>query len=282
MERSEKVKSIYEELIHMKENGEACVMVTVVEMTGSTPVTVGKKMLVGESGTAMGTVGGGALEYLAKQRCKELIGKRESKLEKYILNEGKIQEEGTTVLPMACGGRVTLFYEYIGASKVYIFGAGHVGQALTNLLYKMNFYITVIDDRKEIYETIQNAHRKVEVSYVDFIEKEKLSENSFIVVCTPSHNNDFNVLNKVLELDLKPKYIGMLCSQVKLKAFLKKINEKHGKVDLSNMYSPIGLDIGGCSPEEIAVSIAAEILAISYDKKGHKHLRNNELLDNQI
>ncbi|GMQ60003.1 XdhC/CoxI family protein [Vallitalea sediminicola] len=275
------MKSIYEELIKLKEKGESCIMVTVVEMTGSAPVTVGKKMLIGESGIAIGTVGGGALEYSAKQKCEELLSKRKSKLEKYILNEGKILEKGATVLPMACGGEVTLFYEYIGVkAKIYIFGAGHVGQALTSALCKMDFFITVIDDRKEIYDDIQQADRKVQSSYVDFIEKEKLDRNSFIVVCTPSHNNDYNVLNKVLELDINPKYIGMLCSQIKLKAFLKKINGKYEKVNLSNLYSPIGLDIGGCSPEEIAVSIAAEILAISYDKKGHKHLRNSDLLDN--
>jgi xanthine dehydrogenase accessory factor len=262
----------------MKENGEACVLITVVEMSGSTPVTVGKKMLVREDGFSIGTIGGGPIEYLAKKRCKELLGERNSKLEKYVLNEGKVKEEGATVLPMACGGKVTLFYEYIGANKVYIFGGGHVGQALINILYKMNFLVTVIDDRKEICDTIENAHIKIKDSYVDFIEKEKIDKDSFVVVCTPSHNNDFNILNKIIELDFKPKYIGMLCSQVKLESFYKRILVKHKKVDFSNLYSPVGLDIGGCSPEEIAVSIAAEILAISYNKKDHKHLRNSELL----
>ncbi|GKX30039.1 xanthine dehydrogenase accessory factor [Vallitalea longa] len=275
------MENIYEELISMKKRGQSCIMVTVIEMTGNTPVTVGKKMLVDGKDNSIGTVGGGALEYYAKQKCRELLISQQSKLEKYILNEGEVVTEGETVLPMACGGRVTLFYEYIGVkAKVYIFGAGHVGQALTKVLSKMNFYITVIDDRKDIYDTVECANRKVQSTYVNFIENEELDLNSYIIVCTPSHKNDFNVINKVLELKLKPKYIGMLCSQVKLKTFLDKIHDKFGKVDLSNLYSPIGLDTGGCSPEEIAISIASEILAISYGKKGHKHLRNNGLIDN--
>ena len=265
----------------MTKKGQNCIMVTVIEMTGSTPVTVGKKMLMNNEGTCIGTIGGGALEYHAKLKCKELFISQQSKLEKYILNEGEIVKDEETILPMACGGKITLFYEYIGAkAKIYIFGAGHVGQALTNALSKMNFHITVIDDRKDIYDAIECANRKVQSTYVDFIEKEGIDNDSYIIVCTPSHENDFNVINKVLELDMKPKYIGMLCSNVKLKAFLKNIREKYGKVDLSNLYSPIGLDTGGCSPEEIAISISAEILAINYGKKGHKHLRNDNLIDN--
>lgn len=276
------MENLYEQLISMKKRGKSCMMVTVVEMTGNTPVTVGKKMLVNDEGISIGTVGGGALEYHAKQKCSEFLISRQSKLEKYILNEGEVVKDGeTTVLPMACGGKVTLFYEYIGVkANIYIFGAGHVGQALVNVLSKMNFYITVIDDRKDIYDAIENANRKVQSTYVDFIDNEGIDSGSYIVVCTPSHKNDFNVINKVIELELKPKYIGMLCSQVKLKTFLDKIHDKYGKVDLSNLYSPIGLDTGGGSPEEIAISIASEILAISYGKKGHKHLRNNELIDN--
>jgi xanthine dehydrogenase accessory factor len=264
----------------MKAAGEACMMVTVVENTGSTPVIVGKKMLVGAKGSAFGTVGGGAIEYFAREKCKTLMKEQKSTLEKYILDEGKVVEDVKT-LPMACGGMVSLFYEYIGAmGNIYIFGAGHVGQALTHVLKTMNFYVTLIDARQEVYETLKEGDRKVLSNYSDFLEKEGLEENSYVVICTPSHKYDYNVMNKIIELKLKPKYMGMLCSEVKLKEFLEKTYEKFGReIELSNFYAPIGLDIGGASPEEIAISIASEILAIIYHKEGHKHMSRTEKLN---
>ncbi|WP_278286134.1 XdhC family protein [Vallitalea okinawensis] len=259
----------------MKNSGGPCMVVTVVEKTGDGPVEVGKKMLVGENGEAFGTVGGGALEYFAREKCKELLKKRQSIFEKYLLNEGKIVEQATT-LPMACGGMVSLFYEYIGVkAHIYIFGAGHVGQALTRVLKTMDFHVTVIDSRKKVYEAFVGADRKVHASYAEFIDQEGLREGSYVVVCTPSHKHDYNVINKVLELQLEPRYIGMLCSPVKLKDFLEKTYDNFGKdVDLSNFYSPIGLDTGGGTPEEIAISITAEILAVYHNKTGHKHMKD--------
>ncbi|QUI23494.1 XdhC family protein [Vallitalea pronyensis] len=271
---------LYEELIKMKDSGEPAMMVTVVEMTGNTPVAVGKKMLVGESGTAFGTVGGGALELFAKNKCTDLIKDRVSMTEKYVLSEGKIVE-GAESLPMACGGTVKLFYEYIGVrGHIYIFGAGHVGQALIKVLKTMNFYVTVIDAREDMLAHVLEADRKVHMSYADFIDKEGLREQSYVVVCTPSHKHDYNVVNKVLELNLTPKYMGMLCSEVKLRSFMKKTFERFGDdIDLSYFYSPIGLDTGGDSPAEIAISISSEILAISYHKKGHCHMRKDAIID---
>ncbi|WP_058484962.1 XdhC family protein [Defluviitalea phaphyphila] len=267
------MNEIYEELIKMQKSGEQCMMVTVVESMGSTPSVVGKKMLVGESGSSFGTVGGGAIEYYAREKCKSLINEKKSVLEKYLLNEGKIVED-TKTLPMACGGKVSLFYEYIGPKAyVYIFGAGHVGQALTNVLKTMDFYVTLIDDRKEVYDSLKIYDRKVLSNYSEFLEKERIKDNSYVVICTPSHKYDYNVMNKIIELKLKPKYIGMLCSEKKLKEFVEKTYENFGrKIELTNFYAPIGLDIGGGSPEEIAISIASEILSVVYNKKGHKHM----------
>jgi len=265
--------NIYDELVKVQKSGEPCMMVTVVEDSGNTPVVVGKKMLVLEDGSSFGTVGGGAIEYNAIEKCKDLIKNQKSVFEKYLLSEGKIIKDAKT-LPMACGGRASLFYEYIGPKGyVYIFGAGHVGQALSNVLKTMDFHVTIIDSRKEVYDRVKLCDRKVLSSYSDFLDNEGIKENSYVVICTPSHKYDYNVMNKILELKLKPKYVGMLCSKVKLKEFLEKTYETFGrKVDLTNFYAPIGLDTGGGSPEEIAISISSEILSILYEKKGHKHM----------
>jgi xanthine dehydrogenase accessory factor len=268
------MENIYQTISANKQKGIDMVLVTAVDKIGEGPVEVGKKMVVTEHGS-VGTVGGGALEHYAIEKSKSLLKTRSHFLERYLLNAGQMTPE-TKTLPMVCGGRVTLFYEFIGAKNiVYIFGGGHVGQALAHVLKPLNYYIIVIDERKEIIERFQNANELHHTMFVDYIEKEHIKENSIVVVCTPSHQYDYHVINKIIELKLKPKYMGMLCSVVKLKDYLQKTKEMFGDVDLHNFYSPIGLDIGGGSPEEIAISIAAEIMAIDNNKKGHQHMRES-------
>lgn len=269
---------IFKLINEYKQKNIALIAVTAVKKEGAGPVEVGKKMIVLPDGKSIGTVGGGAIEFYAQKKAQELLIKRESLLETYVLDEGKVMPESKT-LPMVCGGVVTLFYEYIGPkATIYIFGGGHVGQALVNVLKTMNFHVTVIDERKEIIEKITGADILINEAFVPFIEKDQIKDGDYIIVCTPSHKYDYHVINKILEKKIKPRYLGMLCSPDKIRGYLKSTYETFGKdIDLSFFYSPIGLDIGGMTPEEIAVSISAEILAISYGKSGHKHMR--EILD---
>jgi len=256
------------------------IVVTAVKKSGSGPVEVGKKMICLPNGSSIGTVGGGAIEYYAQKKARLSLERKESLLETYVLDEGKVYPEATT-LPMVCGGMVTLFYEYIGPkATIYIFGAGHVGQALVNVLKTMNFHITVIDERTEVIEKFEKADRKVNTGFVDYIEKDEIKDGDFIIVCTPSHKYDYHVINKIIEKKIKPKYLGMLCSPDKIKDYLKSTYETFGKdINLSFFYSPIGLDTGGMTPEEIAISISSEILVVLNAKEGHKHMR--EILDGQ-
>ncbi len=264
---------IFDEIAGLSGRGLACMLVTAVDKTGAGPVEVGKKMIVCEDGQASGTVGGGALEFHAREKCRELMQARQNLLEKYYLNEGEIIDDAKT-LPMVCGGTVTLFYEYIGPDAyVYVFGAGHVGQATVNVLKTMNYHVTVIDERTPVIDAFIGADRKVNSSFVEFIRKEGIREGGYVLVCTPSHKYDYNVIEEIIELGLKPAYTGMLCSMEKLADFMKRIKERFGEVDLSFFYSPVGLDTGGGSPEEIAVSICAEILAVKNGKQGHRHMR---------
>jgi len=250
------------------------VLITAIQKEGEGPVEVGKKLLVVETGEFFGTVGGGALEHYAIDKAKKLLKTRSHLTEKYLLDQGKVIPE-TKTLPMVCGGVVTLFYEFVGVKNfVYIFGAGHVGQALAHVLKPLNFHMTVIDERKEIIDAFKGGDSINHQLFADFIEEKGIKENSFVVVCTPSHTYDYHVINKIIELNLKPKYIGMLCSVDKLKMYLDETYKKFGKdINLSHFYSPIGLDLGGGSPEDIAISIAAEILAIHFGKKNQRHMR---------
>jgi len=254
--------------------GVPIIVVSVVEKKGDGPVEIGKKLLVTKHEQAFGTVGGGALEYDAREYCKEIFKTRKSVTKTYLLNEGHVVKDATT-LPMACGGKVTLFFEYIGPNEhIYIFGAGHCGQALTTILKTMNYHVTVVDDREHVVKQFKGADDLVLMPFAQYIEDNGLMEGSFVVVATPSHKHDYNVINKVIEKNIKLRYIGMLCSPKKLQEYLDLTYERFSKdIDLSNFYSPIGLDTGGGSPEEIAISIASEILAVSNNKQGHKHMR---------
>lgn len=271
---------IYEKLNEFRKQGKDVVIVTVTEKDGMGPADVGKKMLVSEGNVAFGTVGGGAIEYYAREKCKEVLKNRQSFTEKYVLIDREIHvDDGSVVLPMACGGRATLFYEFLGPKQyVYIFGAGHCGAALARLLKPLGFFITIIDDRKDVIDALDDSvDVKVNEGFVEYIEKHGIANDRYIVVSTPSHTYDFDVLNKILELNIKPKYFGMLCSKKKIADYLEKVHKIFGdNIDLSNFYSPIGLQTGGDSPEEVAISIAGEILSIHYGKeKINSHMRDN-------
>ncbi len=268
---------IFDRIVACKKRNIGAVLVTAVAKQGEGPVAVGKKMLVTEHDEAFGTVGGGNLEFYAREKCKELLKTRQHLHERYVLNDGKVVPNAKT-LPMVCGGVVTLYYEYIGAeASVFIFGAGHVGQALVNTIKPLNFHLTVIDEREHVIKQFKGADRLVHQPFVEFIDAEGLPENAFVIICTPSHEYDYHVVNKVIEKNFKPKYMGMLCSPQKLKDYLEKAYERFGnKINLRRFYSPIGLSLGGGSPEEIAISIASEMLAIHHNKDEVTHMRESD------
>jgi len=182
---------IYDEIIKMKQTHEPCMTVTVVEKSGDGPVEVGKKMLVGGSGKLVGTVGGGALEHRAIETCKDLLKARKSHLEKYLLKEGEIIGQATT-LPMTCGGIITLFYEYIGhGAHIYLFGAGHVSQALCQVLKTMNFYVTVIDDRKDVMDQFVGADAAFHHEKMPLLWYVHLLISMIMRLCTKSLKNNW-------------------------------------------------------------------------------------------
>lgn len=270
---------IYQKLSECRSNGLDAVIVTVTEKDGMAPCDVGKKMIVIETGEAFGTIGGGSIEYFAREKCKEIFKSRVSFTEKYLLSDKEIIPQKDTVkLNMACGGNVTLFYEFVGPKNyVYIFGAGHCGNALAKILSPLGFHVTVIDDRASVLAELDNsANIKLNLGFEDFFDKFSVKENAYFVVSTPSHLHDFEVLDKIFEKCIKPAYFGMLCSKKKIADYLDRIYAKYGKeIDLENFYSPIGLDLGGDSPEEVAISIASEILSHFYNKSEiNSHMRN--------
>jgi len=268
------VDDIYEHILDLRRHGGQAVLVTVVEKEGSAPAPPGAKRPPCAGGTTVGTVGGGGLEHAAVSQAAQLLDQKGSQLIKYsLLENGRVAD--AEPLGMLCGGTISLFYEYLGyEAYVYIFGAGHVSRTLAPYMKNMRCYVTVVDDRPEVIPHMEGAHRVLTADYGSALEEETVPEGAYFVIGTPSHQADYEVLKRIFTSDWKPRYVGMLASKRKARTLIQRlVEESDDEVNMSVLYSPVGLDLGGRSPDEIAIAIAAEIQALRYGKEGHKHMR---------
>jgi xanthine dehydrogenase accessory factor len=148
---------------------------------------------------------------------------------------------------------------------IYIIGGGHVGLAVSKAMANLDFYIVIIDHRENIFTMDQNvfAHKKIIINYDSVGDIIKEGNNSYVVIVSPQHIGDEAALKSVINKNVK--YIGMMGSKKKIKTvFDNLINAGIKKELLAKVHSPIGLEIGAQSPDEIAISIAAEIIKIKY------------------
>ena len=177
---------------------------------------------------------------------------------------------GPKIVPMKCRGKITVFFETFGQKpNLFIFGGGHVGSALINIISNLDYYITLIDNRKE-YANVDkhpNVDDIVEIDYEKYAKKFKPKTDDFIVIVTHGHSYDFKILKILYSRKLDLNYIGLIASQSKAREMISGIKKAFGKkTNTDNIYSPIGLKIGGDTAEEIALSIAAEIQSVRYNK----------------
>lgn len=247
--------------------GNPSVLVTVVNVTGSAPQTLGAKMLVSKSGERLwGTIGGGTIENLALEQAKVQIKEQRPFLKQY-----ELRETGDDSTGMLCGGSMMLFFDLLGATtKVYILGAGHISQKLAPLLTALGFWTVIIDDREEF---LRESFTDIDVAelisgplpqYLDTIEFEP---ESYVVIVTYSHELDERILKYLLtkksHLVTQLKYLGMIGSKRKVKEIFSRLESQGvSKSQLTRIHAPIGLPIGSQTPEEIAISIAAEIVKV--------------------
>lgn len=259
------------------------VLVTITKTRGSTPGRTGFKILVGEEGRICGTIGGGPVEFYVINKCKEFIKGSESHSYELIQlvdrQEPKTDDSvsGVTkiMLPAWCGGELELFFELFSNEKlVYIFGAGHIGEAVALLASQQGFFIELFDNRKDVLEQIPNlSGKKHLIEYPPASFEYELKENTFVVIVTQCYKFDLPILEMILTKYPAMKYIGMIGSKLKVKKCIQYLNEKHGnKLSYDNLYAPVGIDVGGTTPAEISVSIMAEIMAVANNKEA-AHLR---------
>ena len=213
-----------------------------------------------------GTVGGGAIEHRAIEEARKLLRER-----KNLLLPVKLKDEG-----MQCGGSMTLFFEYIEGKKEFVlFGGGHVGRALAAILTMIGFHVTILDMRSEVKELLAEKEN-IDVVLGDYedisVLKEILERTDYTFIATHGHQYDGIILKQLLELKKDFTYLGLIGSKTKVKTLFGKL-EKEGLKIPDYVYAPVGIRIGGDSAEEIAVSIAAEVIAVKYGVNA-EHMRD--------
>ncbi|MEI6593997.1 MAG: XdhC family protein [Bacteroidota bacterium] len=253
------MKNIFELIGVAQKESDSVALCTIVSTKGSSPRKTGSKMLVYEDGRIEGTIGGGDLEKKVIENALAVLIKREAKIFKHdLLNQHD----------MCCGGTVEIFIEPIlKKNKLYIFGAGHTGQALAKFAIDFGFEVVLIDDRKEYL----NDCKLDEVNKMNLPHQQALSvlpfdENVFICIMTYSHPMDREILGFCIK---KPfAYLGMIGSQRKVemtkKMFVEGLNiSEH---DLAKVDMPMGIDILAEGPDEIAISILAKLIEVKNGK----------------
>lgn len=252
------MREVLEALLDEMRLGRACVLATIVRASGSTPRTAGARMLFRADGSTLGTIGGGAFEATVGVDAADLLRAAEGgpAVKRYVFSE-----QGDDALGMACGGTAEVLLEVVaGGPRLVIFGCGHVGIALARLACAVGFDTVLVDDRDEACEAARRAGAgRVVRCGAAWSEIPELGAASFVAVVTRCHRTDRLALRAVAGRGAR--YVGLIGSRRKKAVIFRELEESDG-IDaawLGSVRCPIGLPIGGETPEEIAVSIVAEL-----------------------
>jgi xanthine dehydrogenase accessory factor len=250
---------IYEEIVKLQRAGHRGAVATIVNVRGSIPSFKTAKMLVRDDGSIVGTIGGGCVEAEVWQAAREVMTNETCRTLTFDLNQDPKYDTG-----LVCGGTLEIFIEPILPPAVlYILGAGHVSYALYKAGRQAGFEIVVADDR----EAYANQERFPEAKQVMSDDFDQITagltpnESSYIVIVTRGHRDDMRILRWAVQTEAR--YIGMVGSRRKAITIFRELTREGLRPELfDRVHSPVGLDIGAITPEEIAVSIVAEIIAI--------------------
>jgi xanthine dehydrogenase accessory factor len=258
---------LFEEIVRMRRAGVRGALATIVHTSGSIPSYESSRMLVREDGTTAGTIGGGCVEADVWAAAKEVMEKETPRKMVFHLNNEATYDNG-----LICGGSVEIFVEPILPQPVvYLFGGGHISTAVAKAAQAAGFGVGVVDDR----EAFANAQRfpmaqEIFTSYDEAFEKLKPNGSSYVVIVTRGHKEDMRVLAWAVRTPAR--YVGMIGSKRKVLSVYEAL-EKEGyrREEFERVYAPMGLEIGALSPEEIALSIVAELVAVRRNAGGAAH-----------
>ncbi|MCK6506687.1 xanthine dehydrogenase accessory protein XdhC [Myxococcota bacterium] len=241
--------------VQAMEQGHAAALVTVVGVQGSAPRHGGARMLVYADGRTVGTVGGGVFEHRVVEQARLAIG--EGRPRRYLVHL-------TRDLGMCCGGEMDAFIEPLERrERLVIHGAGHVGAATARMAVPLGFQVTVVDDREELLQDadLPDAVERIEADPRRVLDQLPSGPLAYHLVVTHEHALDQDLVEALLPRELA--WLGMIGSKTKVTRFLLRL--RAAGVDpalFERLCAPVGLDIGAETPEEIAVSIAAELIRV--------------------
>ena len=250
---------IYEQIVELRRQGRRGAVATIVNVRGSIPSFRTAKMLVRDDGSITGTIGGGCVEAEVWQAAREVMESEKPRTLTFDLNQDPKYDTG-----LVCGGTLEVFVEpVLPPALLYIFGAGHVSKSLCYTATPAGFDVVVTDDRSS-YVTQERFPTAREVHALEFDEAMKKfdpNESSYIVIVTRGHRDDLRILRWAVQT--RARYVGMIGSKRKVIGIFNTLREEGLPAQLfERVHAPIGLDIGASTPEEIAVAITAELIAV--------------------
>ncbi len=238
------------ELLKALETRQPVALAAIIDVQGASPARVGFKLLVWPDGKSQGNVGGGELENRVREAAQEALHKGLAATIHYAL-----RETGEDAIGMLCGGEVTVFIEpYLTGPELLIVGGGHIGGPLAELARMVGYEVTIVDIRPE------RADRPK-------LDAKEIRPDTHIVLITEDHRTDEQALRELLSTPAA--YIGMIGSQRKIRTILEHLRDEGFPDDqLSRLHGPIGLDLGGREPVQIALAILAEIEMVRHGGTG--------------
>jgi xanthine dehydrogenase accessory factor len=235
------------------------VAVTVVDTVGSVPQDRGAKMIVTAEGLRFGTVGGGKVETKAIAEAQRMLRGEEAESTRFA--QWNLQKD----VGMTCGGVVKLYFEShnVGRWRIWLFGAGHVANALVNLLIHLDCHVTCIDPREEWLEKMPRSPKLTRIRSDDMPSLVKtIPDDAFVVLMTMGHTTDKPILIEILRTRTFP-YLGVIGSDAKAAVLRRDVAEAGLPEEARRaFFCPIGLDLGSNHPYEIAVSAAAQMIQL--------------------
>jgi xanthine dehydrogenase accessory factor len=250
---------IYSEIVRLRRAGKKCALATIVSARGSIPSYESAKLLIREDGSIAGTIGGGCVEAQVLTAAREVIETGKPKHMTFDLSGDKLHDSG-----LICGGELEVFVEPVLPQPVaFIFGGGHISKSLSKVASLAGFATVIVDDRESFAnrERFPEAEEIHAAEYEQVFPKLSVNESSYLIIVTRGHKDDLRVLR--LAAATPARYVAMIGSRRKVIEIVKEL-EKDGvpAPALERIHAPMGLDIGAITPEEIAVSVVAEMIAV--------------------
>ena len=250
---------LYDEIVRLRNLGQKCALATIVQVNGSIPSYESAKMLVREDGSMMGTVGGGCVEADVWTAAREVIDSEKPKHLNFSLGQDAAYDEG-----LICGGQLNIFVEpIIPQPRALIFGGGHVSKSISKVANIAGFATMIVDDREAFAnkERFPEAEATFAEEYESVFPKLEVNGSTYLIIVTRGHRDDMRVLRWAVSTPAK--YVAMIGSKRKTISVIKEL-EKEGlpREAFEKIFAPMGLAIGAESPEEIAVSVVAEMIAV--------------------